>query len=74
MFTAMVHGELFTVFSKKYFQIYGAWVVTVLCIPIAFIVTAPFTLSSIGLGWTYSFSDIHLFFYFFGVYRSPSTI
>ena len=30
MFTAMVQGALFAVFSKKYFQIYSAWVVTVL--------------------------------------------
>lgn len=65
MFTAMVQGALFAVFSKKYFQIYGAWVVTVLCITIAFIVTTPFTLSYVGLAWLYSLSKTQMFYLLF---------
>ena len=65
MFTAMVQGALFAVFSKKYFQIYGAWVVTVLCISIAFIVTIPFTLSYVGINWLYSLSKIQVIYLLF---------
>ena len=65
MFTAMVQGAIFAVFSKKYFQIYGAWVVTVLCITIAFIVTTPFTLSYVGLDWLLGLSKTQVFYLLF---------
>ena len=65
MFTAMVQGAIFAVFSKKYFQIYGARVVTVLCITIAFIVTTPFTLSYVGLDWLLGLSKTQVFYLLF---------
>ena len=51
MFLAIIQGAAFTVISKKYFEKYGAWIVSVLGIAIAFIVTAPIILSFNGLSW-----------------------
>ena len=52
-------------FSKKYFQIHGAWVVTVRCIAIAVIVTIPFTLSYVSIERLYSLSKIQVIYLLF---------
>ncbi|MDG1936672.1 MAG: DMT family transporter [Paracoccaceae bacterium] len=42
MFLAIVQGALFSVFSRRYFQKYGAWLVSVISIAIGFLVPSLF--------------------------------
>ena len=72
MFLAMVQGAAFSVLSKRYFQRYGAWFVTVVCIAVAFAFPAPFILLNIGVDWVFDLTKTQIFYLaFLGTFGGP---
>lgn len=62
MFAAIFQGALFSVFSRGYFQKYGAWLVSVVSIAIGFLVPSLFFLGLSGINSVLTLSSSELFY------------
>ena len=62
MFLAIVQGALFSVFSRRYFQKYGAWLVSVISIAIGFLVPSLFVVGPSGINSVLSLSGLEFLY------------
>ena len=62
MFLAVVQGALFSVFSRRYFQKYGAWLVSVISIAIGFLVPSLFFVGPSGINSVLSLSGLEFIY------------
>ena len=64
MFLAVCQAAIFSVFARKYFQIYGAWLVSIIAITVGFAIPAPFIISSYGFESIVNFDGHELIYLF----------